>query len=248
MLNNILALTTLTLFPALAAPLDVRLSLTAGQTPMTGTVATPNGQAITLDFVRFFISNVALVKADGSEVPVPGVTLTEFKAGGEMQNVSIFKGDVPLGEYRGLRFDVGVPRNLNHLDASTQRTPLGLDSGMFWAWNPGYIFVRFEGKANLGNAQVPIALHVGGDTRRVTVNLADVQKPRVKIPVTAAGATVQVKFDLNQYVARGVNGEAFDLSQSKYQQVHGGAVADQLSVNLQNAFMLDAAPATTSTR
>ena len=227
---------------ALAAPLDVRLSLMAGDQPMAGTVTTPGGQTLAFDFLRMYVSNVALVRADGSEVPVLGLTLTEFKAGGPMQNVSVFKGDAPVGEYRGLRFDVGVPRDLNHLDASAQSAPLGLDSGMFWAWNPGYIFFRFEGKAKLGNQSAPIALHMGEDARRLTVNLADVEKPSVKLNVTDAGAAVNVQLDLNKYVASGVNGEPFDLSQAKYQQVHGGPVADQLYLNLQSAFNL-AAPA-----
>ena len=35
---------------------------------------------------------------------------------------------------------------------------------------------------------------------------------------------------------RGLGGEAWDLTQPKYQQVHMGAVADQLAVNAQYVF------------
>jgi hypothetical protein len=37
---------------------------------------------------------------------------------------------------------------------------------MFWAWNTGYIFTRFEGKTDLNGGtdfETPFAMHVGGN-------------------------------------------------------------------------------------
>lgn len=225
---------------AVAAPFSMQFSLYSGQTPFQfeQPLKSGAGQELKVNFWRLYLSNVALVRSDGSELPLPGVVLAEFTNGSPTQNVRVFSADAPEGSYRGLRFDVGVPRDLNHLDASTQQAPLGVDSGMYWAWNPGYIFSRFEGTAALGGQSLPIALHMGEDRRRLTVNLADLQKPDTLLTVGPQGAAVSVKADLSQMLVSGVNGQPFDLSQSSYQQVHGGPVADQLYLNLQDAFSL----------
>ena len=225
---------------ALAAPLTVQLSLMNGATPFAfdQPLKSGAGQDLKVNFWRLYLSHFALVKQDGSEVTVPGVVLADFEPGQPTQDVKVLAADVPEGSYRGLRFDVGLPRDLNHLDASAQTAPLGVDSGMFWAWNPGYIFSRFEGTASLGGQSVPVALHMGEDQRRLTVNLADLEKPDTLMTVDGSGAAVKVKADLAQMMAKGVDGAPFDLSQATYQQVHGGPVSDQLYLNLQQAFSL----------
>ncbi len=231
---------TLGLSSALAAPLTVQFTLMNGAQPFAfdQPLQSGAGQDLTVNFWRVYLSHFALVKPDGMEVPVPGVVLADFEPGQSTQNVQVFAGDVPEGTYRGLRFDVGLPRDLNHQDASAQTAPLGVDSGMFWAWNPGYIFSRFEGTATMNSQKVDVALHMGEDQRRLTVNLADLEKPDTIMTVDAAGATVKVAADLAQMMAKGVSGAPFDLSSATYQQVHGGPVADQLYLNLQQAFSL----------
>ncbi|MBK8003329.1 MAG: metallo-mystery pair system four-Cys motif protein [Gemmatimonadetes bacterium] len=52
-------------------------------------------------------------------------------------------GRVPAGDYRGLRFTVGVPWALNHLDLTRQAPPLDL-TAMFWTWASGYTFLRLD--------------------------------------------------------------------------------------------------------
>ena len=221
-----------------AAPLTLRLNIMNGDKPFTGQLTTSGGQMIQTTMWQMYISNVSLVKADGSEVKVKGMNLVKLGEKGPFQNILAFKADVVPGKYRGLRFDVGLPRDLNHIDASTQKAPLGVDSGMFWAWNPGYIFSRYEGKAKVGNQTLEVALHVGEDRRRMNVDLADMMKPGTIVNVTAKGAQVAVKLDAQKMVAAGVNGGKFDLADNQYVQVHGGAVADQLYLNLAGAFSL----------
>ncbi|WP_424950856.1 MbnP family protein [Deinococcus sp.] len=241
-MRHLFLLAALTLTPALAAPVSLNLNITNGTQPFTGTLTTSAGQSIQTTLWQMYISNVALVKADGTEVALPGLNLIRLDGKGPFQNILAFKGDAPAGEYRGIRFDVGVPRALNHVDASTQKDPLGMDVGMFWAWNPGYIFSRYEGKATIGNQTTDVYLHMGDDKRRLSVNLADVMKPGTAISVGAAGKTVNVNLDASRMVSGGLNGGKFDLSDAAYVQVHGGAVADQLYLNLAGAFSLAGAP------
>ena len=228
---------------ASAAPLTLSLSLLDGEKPFFyhAPLTLPNGQKLNVNEVKFYISNVALVKADGTEVPVPGLTLNKLKMGTSPQNIEIFRGDAPAGEYRGVRFNVGVPRDLNHQDATTARAPLSVEDGMYWAWNSGYIFLSIHGKTSASGSdknigEKDIALHVGGDNHRLVVNLADLQKPGTNMTVTDAGAQVPVTLNLAALLSVGVNGEPWDLSQPTYQQVHFGAVADQLAKNANSAF------------
>ena len=233
------------LWPAFAqaAPLTLNLNLMNGDQPFDGTLTTSAGQKLTLTDWQLYISNVSLVKADGSEIRVPGLNLLKLGAAGPFQKVLAFRGDAPVGEYRGVRFDIGVPRDLNHKDASTQDAPLGLDSGMFWAWNPGYIFSRFNGRATLGNQTVNVALHLGGDNHRLSVDLADLMKPGTALTLTNQGAAVAVRLDAARMVSSGLKGTPFDLKDDQYAQVHGGPVADQLYLNLADAFsLMNAAP------
>lgn len=216
-----------------AAPLTLTLSLTDGGEPFFyHNPLSVNGQALNVNEVKFYVSNVALVKADGSEVPVAGLQLAHLKKGTPPRDIKIFTGDAPAGEYRGLRFDVGVPRALNHADATTAKAPLSIEEGMYWAWNSGYIFFSLHGE--MGG--IKVANHVGGDNHRVTVNLADLQKPGTALSVGKDGLTVPLNLDLQKLYASGVKGEAWDFSKPQYQQVHMGAAADQLASNLAGAW------------
>jgi len=241
-MRKLIILAALSLTSALAAPVSLNLNIMNGAQPFTGTLTTSAGQSIQTTMWQMYVSNVALVKADGTEVAVPGLNLIKLDGKGPFQNIVAFKGDAPAGQYRGIRFDVGVPRTLNHVDASTQKDPLGLDVGMFWAWNPGYIFSRYEGKATIGNQTTDVYLHMGEDKRRLTVDLADTMKPGTAISVGAGGQTVNISLDASKMVSSGLNGGKFDLSDAAYVQVHGGAVADQLYLNLSGAFSLTGAP------
>ena len=48
------------------------------------------------------------------------------------------------GAPTGLRFVIGVPFELNHIDASTAPSPLN-QTALFWNWLGGYKFIRLEG-------------------------------------------------------------------------------------------------------
>jgi hypothetical protein len=227
------------------------------------TYKTTNGVEYSVDLLNFYASSVALVRPDGSLLNLPGVSLTKFgaegmnhsssssmtsnampkmMAGGQLnkasstQGATFFKASVPAGEYRGVRFEVGVPENLNHRDASTMQLPLGLESGMFWAWNPGYIFFRFEGKAVVDGKATPFLLHLGTDAYRLPVGLFDLQTGRVRLNVPASGSSMTINLNLGKLFARGPDGGAWDLSKPELRQMHGGSNAGFAYMNLNGAW------------
>ena len=179
---------------ALAAPVELKINLRIGdQALQLGQIyQTPQGQRYRIDLLKFYISEVALVRPDGREVRAEGLVLAEFKGDAPTQGVSVMKMDVPAGQYRGIRFNVGVPRELNHLDAGTQQLPLGVNSGMYWAWNPGYIFYRLEGTAFLPEGNQKWVIHMGTDAYRIPVRLQDLQTRRVQIKILTSGGVINL--------------------------------------------------------
>jgi uncharacterized repeat protein (TIGR04052 family) len=79
--------------------------------------------------------------------------MLDFETGGPCEggNASTNRalvGTVPggTGPVTGLRFRLGVPAARNHLDAATAPSPLNL-TAMFWGWQAGYKYLRFEGRS-----------------------------------------------------------------------------------------------------
>lgn len=115
-------------------------------------------EAQAVDF-RLFVSEAAMVKADGSLQPIAleqdgqwqldGLALLDFEdasgncANGTAGTNSTLRGTVPEGDYTGLVFTIGVPFAQNHGDPTLLPSPLNI-TAMFWNWQNGYKFVRID--------------------------------------------------------------------------------------------------------
>jgi len=124
---------------------------------------------------RLYVSNIALVRADGTSVPVAldqdgkwqyrSVALLDFEnasagcANGTVDTRDIVTGSVPQGQYKGVKFTIGVPFELNHSDPTLAPSPLNLTS-MFWTWQAGYKFIKID----MATAGQPIAAHGASGT------------------------------------------------------------------------------------
>lgn len=67
-----------------------------------------------------------------------------------------FVNEVADSQFKKVRFSLGVPFELNHLNPLVQSSPLN-DSSMFWVWQTGHKFVRFE----LENEETHWLFHLG---------------------------------------------------------------------------------------
>jgi hypothetical protein len=107
-----------------------------------------NGDSMKFSQFDYYISNLIFVKTDGTEYTVPkDSSYFLCKHDNEDSRVVTVK-NVPAGDYKSVRFTIGVDSTKSVSDIS-QRTgvldPTGAASGMYWAWNAGYIFVKVEG-------------------------------------------------------------------------------------------------------
>ena len=142
---------------------------------------------ITPSDFRVYVSQVALLTADGRTVPVTlnqdktwqfeDIALLDFengqgpcRNGTAATNMSV-RGTVPTGNYAGVKFTVGVPFARNHGDPTVSPAPLS-STAMFWNWQGGYKFIKFD-TATSGQPAVtaPPAAHGGGNASGFSVHL-----------------------------------------------------------------------------
>lgn len=85
--------------------------------------------------------------------------------------------------FNNLSFNIGVPNALNHGDPSTPPSTSALNisnaGDMHWGWNPGYIFVKLEGKVDttangIDDFDHNFVFHLGTDAIFRTLNFTDV--------------------------------------------------------------------------
>ncbi|MEO1482404.1 MAG: MbnP family copper-binding protein [Myxococcota bacterium] len=180
-----------------------------------------NGTDAMLADARLFISEIELQNGDGDWTPLAleqssvwqtaNVALLDFENGAgscsssgtaEMNNQVI--GELPSGEYSGLRFTVGLPFDLNHLDDATSPAPLN-SPGMFWQWQDGYKFVRVDWMPN--NAE-RWNVHLGsrgcdngGDLNTVPPDSECTRSNRPRIELAGYTLLDPVIIDLGELVA-----------------------------------------------
>lgn len=148
-------------------------SLTLG-IPNAASAITATGS---LKDLRFYVSNVALIDANGNYAPVvmtknanqdSNVALMDFEdgtntcVGGTTATNTAITGNVASGTYVGIAFDVGVPGKLNHSNTADTATPALLqNTAMNWSWQSGRKFTKIEFTANSGIPAATTMVHLG---------------------------------------------------------------------------------------
>lgn len=146
------------------APIVLRFDAVVGDQPFscsqTYTDIGVTKSSIRLTDVRLYVSRVRLIESDGKETPLAldqdglwqhqDVALLDFEDatgacanGGTPDLRREIIGRAPAGQYVGVAFDLGLPFEKNHADATNAPSPLNL-SRLFWSWNGGYKFARID--------------------------------------------------------------------------------------------------------
>lgn len=136
----------------------------------TSSTATVNisaeGQVHHFSELKYVISNIRLVKADGGEIPYNindldnGATVVNQS---KTQSLDYVLSNIPVGEYSQIKFGLGVKPELNTLDEA--RFPdfyaeAGAnDTEMHWEWGTGYRFTKIEGFYDTDNKV--LSIHTG---------------------------------------------------------------------------------------
>lgn len=129
---------------------------------------------------RFYLSNIELINSNNEVIEVEDIALLKFREDQRTSPVvpQQITAQIPVGNYKELRFDLGVDENRNGQDPAQydREHPLSIYQGMHWDWNTGYIFLKLEGRVDSlpgGNGQLDKSLlyHIGLNELRRSVSL-----------------------------------------------------------------------------
>ncbi|MGB5812570.1 MAG: MbnP family copper-binding protein, partial [Polyangiales bacterium] len=144
---------------------------------------------------RFYVEGIELqndadewvaVSLDDTNFQTDDVALLDFEDGcGELGNADlneVVTGTVPVGTYSAVRFNMGVPFEMNHENPAVAPPPMNLTS-MHWNWQGGYKFLRVDAagfssggwRTHLGSTGCDGDPISGGTTECTTPNVVNVE-------------------------------------------------------------------------
>jgi len=149
----------------------------------------PAESATVLSDMRFYVSDLEVMTEEGESAGIAlvpdgawqheDIALLDFEDGtdscdnGTTEVNSTIHARLAQGDYRGLRFTVGVPFDRNHGDPLLAQPPLD-DSAMHWHWRAGYKFLR----GGVRSADDSFWIHLGSTGCQGTVgNISACSKP-----------------------------------------------------------------------
>jgi hypothetical protein len=184
----------------------------------TQTYVTKQGDTISIDRLRFYLSGFVLTLENGE-------TYTEANSyhlidAEDPSSFLITLKNVPEGKITAVNFNIGI-------DSTTSVSgALGGDldpvKGMYWAWNSGYINAKLEGvcKSNRGKKNHLFEFHIGGYMQPHYAIRA------VKVPLKEPASKIVLRPDISSWL------EGLDLKKENSVMIPGPEamkVADKYS-------------------
>ncbi|UUC46004.1 MbnP family protein [Flavobacterium cerinum] len=190
-----------------------------GATSSTATVNTSDaGQVHHFSELKYVISNIRLVKADGTEVPY---NINDLDKGATVINhanpstLNYVMSNIPTGEYKQIKFGLGVRSDLNTLNQVSfpnfYATAGANDTQMMWEWGTGYRFTKIEGFYGADNKEMSI--HTGstveGSEGNYTQGVDAYRNITLDLPVNAVvgnqSPKIKIKADFNKLLSGTTN-------------------------------------------
>lgn len=137
---------------------------------------TAEGRDISLSMAQLYISEVQLVKLDGSVVDIAGKKLLKT-----LEGSTYVVGDVPVGNYKTIRFKVGLNAATNQMNATASADSVILNRPAMWfgstAQPDGYVFMNVQGmidtSSDMSGAMAPFLYKIGTNANYTQVVMPD---------------------------------------------------------------------------
>lgn len=160
-----------------------------------------NGEKLTINRFNYIVSNIVLIKADGSEYVYPKQeSYFVIAQEGSLFNVDL--ENVPAGDYTKIKFGIGVDQQ-QYLQGETAQQSfwdLASANNLTWTWSTGYRFVIFEGTfATTTNPEVSYNFQVHQGSNSATDNYREVTLDLPNTALVRAGMipSIHLKTDLS---------------------------------------------------
>jgi hypothetical protein len=137
---------------------------------------TSEGRKMSLSMAQMFVSNIQLVKLDGTTYDVPNI---KFLKVFEIEGYKI--ENVPVGNYKSIRFKVGLDATTNALLPTDPAQSFLLNHSEMWFSNPvqpdGYVFMNVQGTIDTTSAingiPVSFSYKIGTNSNLISVVMPD---------------------------------------------------------------------------
>jgi cytochrome c peroxidase len=141
--------------------------------------------------------------------------------------------NIPEGDYRAIRFSVGVDEARNHADPAQYKATHPLNPNLnqlHWNWQGGYIFLALEGRTRTGDELAGYVYHLANDANRTRINLP------LKLDLSK-DAGLEIAFDLAA-LFNSPEPISFATDGSSTHSPPDDVIANKLSRNLPSAFQI----------
>lgn len=145
---------------------NTTIVLGSADSPAATTNTSTSGQLHQFSELKYVISNIRLIKADGSEIPYNVNDLDKGAAvidQAKAATLNYVLSNIPVGEYKQIKFGLGVKQEINTLDQLRfpvfYATAGANDTKMHWEWGTGYRFTKLEGFYGADHKE--LSIHTG---------------------------------------------------------------------------------------
>jgi hypothetical protein len=215
-----------------------------------------DGRAIKFTTFDFFVSDIVLLKSNTEETPVTQLIDVDFISlsfsdeAGAIAGQTISIQGVPVGNYTGVRFGLGVASDLNRtkpVDYGSS-SPLS-NSSFYWDGWSSYIFAKMEGFADMNNDGT--ITQGGADSEGFTYHTGtDAVYAEVEMPKNIKlenGTNASLSLNVNVEDAFEVTNPAYDLNNDNcldietFNGTHSDdqlEIAEKIMLNLGESFSI----------
>ena len=128
----------------------------------TASYTNKSNEIYTISELKYIISNIVLIKANGEEFKYPTEKSYFLINEKVAESKTIELSAISEGEYTKVRFGIGVDQSKYPLDGINNFIPTAQENEMLWSWSAGYIFLKFEGSYSVGRQNnSDFKMHIG---------------------------------------------------------------------------------------
>jgi len=107
---------------------------------------TQSGETITTNTLKYIVSNIQLVKDDGTVFSYPQEDSYFIINEQNQSSLQLNLTEIPVGNYTQIKFGIGVDPSKYPIESGALNfIPQAQEENMIWNWAAGYIFIKFEG-------------------------------------------------------------------------------------------------------
>ena len=205
---------------------------------------TSNNEVLKISTIKYIVSNIVLIKADGSAFTYPKSQSYFIVDETDINSNVIDLTNVPAGDYTKIKFGIGVDQAQFNLGASGQGDFLALAQAedMLWSWSAGYKFLAFEGTftSPTVTTATPFMVHTGQTGTAYNYTEVTLDMPSKALVRSTITPVVHIVADLSKIIDGTNKIKLSDNNEGGMgAMIMGGANLPLITANLNNMFSVN---------